>query len=271
MKPIFRTAIFPALLLTLLAPGARAGKLNGNYSIHAGGLIPLWDISGSYSNSFSVGAFTYALSENLSGQIVGVGTFYLGEDYLGLPTGLYGVVTNTGSVSGVSTNPTVNLGFSVNGEGSALGITVFSFTEVLNLQLGINGVTGTMSGSGTDIFTQLAGSSAGNAAAKVTPTPVSGVQISLPGSATGDWQLALNITPQKNNKYTGTAVISTSTGNQQTLKATGSYAPRNGISSLALAANGGSLSLTLAVSGNQPVVKTMKGKLFGQTVNYKSK
>lgn len=259
------------ILLTLLAANAKAGKLNGNYSIHAGELISLWDVSGNYSNSFSVGAFTYTLSEDLSGQIVGVGTFYLGEDYLGVPTGLYGVVTNTGSISGISTNPTVDLGLAVTGTGEALGITVFNFTEVLNLQLSINGISGTMNGSGTDIFTQVPIFSGRDEIIRSASQPVTGVQIQLPGNATGDWQLGLNVAPQKNNKYSGTATITTPNGNHQNMNVAGSYSLPNGVSTLNLTGKGGNLTLTLAASGNQSTVKTMKGKLFGQSVNYKSK
>lgn len=256
-------------LFAVLAQPASAARLNGNYALHTGGLVPLWDVSGSYSNSFSVGAFTYQLSEDLSGQITGVGTFYLGENYLGVPTGLYGVVTNTGSVSGVSTNPTVNLGFSVNGEGDALGLTLFSFTETLNLQLSVNGVNGTMSGGGTDIFQQFSASARPELVSRST-TPVNGVQIQLPAGATGDWRLALNVTAQKGNKYSGTATVTTANGTAANLTVSGSYAV-NGVSTLNLAAKGGNLTLTITVASGQPVVKAMKGKLFGQTVNYKAR
>jgi hypothetical protein len=90
-------------------------------------------------------------------------------------------------------------------------------------------------------------------------------------NATGDWQLGLNVAPQKNNKYSGTATITTPNGNHQNMNVVGIYSLLSGVSTLNLTGKGGNLTLTLTASGNQSTVKTMKGKLFGQSVNYKSK
>jgi len=246
----------------------QAGVASGNYVLNGGIYLPVWDLSGSYSNNLGSGSYAFSLMQSPSGQLTGSGNLFLVESYGIAFAYLAGSVTNTGSVSGTCTNPVINLNLLANGTGVVEGITIFDFTETVNLSLSINGVSATMTGSGSVIQTQ----SAPNAQAQIqiASQPVSGVKISLPSNVTGGWQLSLNLTP-KRNSYTGTALVVTSAGSTENFKVTGNYSRVNDISNLTLKGIGGNLTLAMQTTGSQVNLRSLKGTLFGQTVAYNAK
>ena len=226
----------------------QAGVASGNYVLNGGIYLPVWDLSGSYSNNLGSGSYAFSLMQSPSGQLTGSGNLFLVESYGIAFAYLAGSVTNTGSVSGTCTNPVINLNLLANGTGVVEGITIFDFTETVNLSLSINGVSATMTGSGSVFQTQ----SAPNARVQIqgVSQPVSGVKIPLPTNVTGGWQLSLNLTP-KGNSYTGTARVATSAGSTEYFKVTGSYSRVSDISNLTLKGIGGNLNLAIKTTGSQ--------------------
>jgi len=97
-----------------------------------------------------------------------------------------------------------------------------------------------------------------------------GESMSLPDTSTGDWSLALNLTPTK-TKYAGTATVTTSTGKTVSLTATGSYNSKKDTSTIILKGANNSLSLVISTSGSTMHIQSATGKLLGQNINIKAK
>jgi len=79
--------------------------------------------------------------------------------------------------------------------------------------------------------------------------------------------LTLNLTPD-GSKITGSATITTSTGNELDLPAVGTYTSKTGTSKITLKGAGGSLGLVISTTSDGMNVESAKGKLFGQNLDF---
>ena len=95
----------------------------------------------------------------------------------------------------------------------------------------------------------------------------SGSELGLPASATGGWRMMMNLSPM-GSKYTGAATVQTSAGESTQLIATGSFDARTNDSKINLKGPCGSLGLVFSTQSSNVTIKSAKGKLFGQGVNY---
>ena len=268
MNVCIKSTLAASMLYISITGPVWAGLAAGNYTFNGGTYLPVWDLSGSYSNNLGGGTYVFSLAQSPSGQLTGSGSLLLEESYGFAFAYLAGSVTNTGSISGTCTNPVVTLNLTAEGSGVVLGLTVFDFTETANLKLGINGANATLTGSGSVVQTQTTPHA--RAQTQGVSQPLSGVQIPLPANVTGGWQMSLNLTSKRNN-YTGTARVTTSAGSTENFTVTGSYAPATDVSSLTLKGSGGSVTLVIKTAGSQLTLRSIKGTLFGQTVNFKAK
>ena len=97
-----------------------------------------------------------------------------------------------------------------------------------------------------------------------------GGSFDLPANVTGDWDLTLYLTP-KGNRYDGTAVVQILPGGAVTnFIATGNYSPATSTSNITLKDTGLNLNLVIATSGSTTTIHSLKGKIYGQTLNYQA-
>ena len=238
-------------------------------------VLPLWDISGQYSNSLGQGITpVFDIVEDTFGKIHGAGTVTINNSDM--------TVTGTATVSGqVKSSGTVATLVSLtlvvtSGSGTAVvsGSTATSvkFTGTIKLDGEIYKGMNIMITKATAVLKLT--DSVTHKRKIVSPKILTGsypVVLDLPSNSTGGWNLALDNLMFKKNKYTGSVSVDTSTGAAEDLNATGSFLPRTGYSTLTLRGTrgeGGSVSLILSGSDTM-TVHSLKGKLFGQTLNYK--
>jgi hypothetical protein len=253
---------FLAIILALASGAAHAEIANGNYTFDFSGIVPLWDISGSYSGGIGTFAINFSIAEAPSGKLAGNGTFDV--------QGLQGEIKRfSGSMMGSSTDPHVAMMMLMSGTGDLQGIHVkVTFSANLHYRLdSANDQLDSPSGSGTVTLTDLATGqtvSRGGTIKRSAITP-----LPLPGDSTGGWTLALTLTPG-GNAYTGTASAQTSTGVTADFTVEGTYDAGTDTSKLALVGAAGKLNLVISTSGATLNVKSAKGKIFGQTLNYQA-
>src|ERR1051325_3369461 len=125
-------------LLTTLALGAmsvRAQNLSGSYSNDCGGLVKLWDFSGSYAEDNGIETESFTITMDASGNITGTGHFNVTDDadafYLDGDLAVSGKVSSAGSVTRLKLTLT-----STSGSGTISGYDVtFFVTEKENFEL----------------------------------------------------------------------------------------------------------------------------------------
>jgi hypothetical protein len=96
-----------------------------------------------------------------------------------------------------------------------------------------------------------------------------GPRVELPGDVTGAWGLTLDFA-QSGPTYTGTATVQTSTGATTQLTGNGVYSATKDTTDFLLTEDGGRLAMVIATSGTNTTLDSVKGKLFGQTLNYRA-
>lgn len=267
MKILNNYLMMGALVLLCACGSSRADIANGTYTGgDSGTVLPIWDISGEYSGTLDSGTFgninvDFTVSLNSSGQLQGQGTFS-DSGFLGSISGTNSVV---GQISGTSTDISVSLDMLIGGSGTFIGDPVnflatarIRFTiDTTNAQLTIT--SGSASESATDVANN-------DKVRSVDPLP-KGDTFPLPSNVTGGWGLTLNLTPNR-NKYSGTASLLSSTGGTTEFTATGSYSSKTDTSKIKLKGAGGELSLVISTSGSTMTIHSMKGKIYGQKVNF---
>lgn len=267
MKILNNYLIMGVLVLLCACGSARADMANGTYtSGDSGTVLPIWDISGEYSGMLDSGTFgdinvDFTVSLNSSGQLQGQGTFS-DSGILGSISGTNSVV---GQISGSSTNISVSLDMLIGGSGTFIGDPV-NFLATARVRFTINTTNAQLtitSGSVSESATDLAN----NDKERTVDPLTKGTAFPLPSNVTGGWGLTLNLLP-KGNKYSGTASLLSSVGGTTEFTATGSYSSRTDTSKIKLKGVGGELSLVISTSGSSMTIKSMKGKVYGQKVNF---
>ncbi len=263
-RPQIVAAMAVAILL-FISRVTYAGVANGTYYNDFTGVVPLWDISGIYSGDAGVGlGLDFSLSEEPSGNFSGDGTVNYSAGYGDVLTGTVNV---SGTVKNSNTNPRVWMDLAISGTGTEDAANV-SYTISAKVNFGIDSADGELvvvSGSERATVTDLDTGKRASRSARIAP----GAAMPLPVGATGGWNLTLNLTPN-GTKYTGTATVVTSAGTTAEFTATGSYQSRTDTSKIMLKGAGGSLGLVISTSGSLVNIESVKGKLFGQSVNFKA-
>jgi len=260
MNIVRKFAAAASALLVFAAPWARADIANGSYSADLTGVAPLWDISGTYSGDVGLGIWLdFSLTESPSGAFEGSGSF----DY----DGLSGTFEVTGAVTGSAANPRVSMNMSLSGSGSVEGQDV-SFTARAAVDYDIDAASGALDVTSGSVSVSVADSTNHRSASETVPLAKGGT-MPLPDGVAGGWSVSLNLAP-KGDKYSGSATVVTDTGTTATLAVTGNYESKSDTSNLTLKGPGGNVSLVVSTAGGDLAIHSLKGKLFGQSLNYKA-
>ena len=251
---------------TASTSGSGGGGGNGTFYTDFTGVVPLWDFSGSYSGDFGGGInLTFTITQDPTGKFSGNGTL-ASDDSEG--TVMSGSISVTGAVKGTNTAPV--LSFSVLGAGSGTvnsngNIDAMNFTGKIKFTCDVSGTNlvvtgGSASAKGTDLVTKK----------KISMSQKFGSPfslISLPNNVTGDWTLTQALI-HVGSKILGSGTAQMSTGTLVEFPVTGSKSSTTKPSKLTLKNKAGSLSLGVNVTDSGMDIMTLKGKLFGQSLNY---
>jgi hypothetical protein len=261
MKRIKMLAAVVASVVVLTSGAAHSEIANGTYSFDFSGIVPLWDISGSYLTSIGNFALDFSITEEPSGKLQGSGSFNV--------EGVNGDATVGGNIMGSSIDPDVAMKMHMSGTGTVQGVDVkLTFSAMLHYQLdSANRELADPRGSGTITIKDLATGQTASRGGTFRRSALS--PLSLPENSTGRWTMSFDLTPNGNN-YAGTASVETSTGATADFTVTGSYDSATDTSKIALTGDGGKLDLVISTSGALLNVESAKGKVFGQKVNYKA-
>lgn len=241
----------------------------GGYFKDLSGVVSLWDISGSYSGV--VGQNTglgFSIVADPSGKFTGSGTLSSDD---GSGNVMNGNGTVNGTVKGSGTSTRISMTFLASGTGTTVvvgGTNNVTFTETIKLNCDIDGSNGELVVTGGSINAKETDLVTGKKISKSTKVWI-GTPLTMPDDVTGDWNLTLNLIPD-GTKYTGSATVQTSTGATTPLIATGSYSIQTDTSKITLKGTGCSLNMVISTSGTNMSVQSAKGKLFGQSLNFKA-
>jgi len=242
---------------------ARADLASGSYTVEFDGNVPLWDISGTYSEDIGGLTVDYTLSVDPSGKITGHGSAnYAGTYGIGIDTtfNFTGTVSTAGSVTRVTLNMTMK------GSGQFQGSTI-NFSASIKENMEIDADASTMVGT-TSGNVALSVRGLGNFGEKIPATDVS---LDLPYDMDGTWDLTLNATGS-GSKITGTGQITLSNGSVYGFTLTGTYATRTDLSKVAMKGTLANKTMSANIVANFSKagmnVKSLKGKALGQTITY---
>src|ERR1700719_1617351 len=116
MRPLKIVAFMAAFVLLVCLGAARdthADQANGSYSFDFTGLVPLWDITGSYSGDLGVFALDFSVTEKPTGKLNGNGTFSVSDQSLD------GTISSVGGkMTGSSASPHVAIDLRMSGKGT---------------------------------------------------------------------------------------------------------------------------------------------------------
>ena len=259
-----------------------------SYTKDFSGVVPLWDLSGFNSGEIDTGITldNLLLNEDLSGRLTTLNSyfstyyFYYGAPQLtmndGAQTILSGNATAAGTVSNSGTLTRVAMTVSASGTGtiavSASTTHAVNFTEMLkfNGEIQVDGSSRKLVVTDGTADTRIKDTVTGKNIIKPVKQLGTGGSFDLPANVTGDWDLTLYLTP-KGNRYDGTAVVQILPGGAVTnFIATGNYSPATSTSNITLKDTGLNLNLVIATSGSTTTIHSLKGKIYGQTLNYQA-
>ena len=281
MTRLMSVAAVTGAMLIFFSPAAFAEMANGSYGRDfSSSEVPLWDISGDYSDDTGIGTNTLTISEDASGALTGTGSFNATinvDDCLGSP-GTIVLTSNSlnviGKINGLSTAPRVSWKLSIAGTGTVCGEDV-NFTATGNENFELDGVNTQLVLTGGKIqatFTDpTSGKKVGGGSQKIS----GGGTTDLPTDSTGDWTLDVTLNPVPDStKYDGTTstgTVETSTSGSADLTASGSYSSKTDTSKVTLKGEkgtGASLKLLISTTGVFMTVTGAKGKLYGQKITF---
>lgn len=260
-------AVGIAVLIFTSSSSAFAEMANGSYDHDFSGEVPLWDISGDYTEDIpGFGTDTYTIVEDTSGALTGTGNFNFDDGTVVLN----GPFTLNGKVKGSGTVTRVSWKIFITGTGTVSGYAVtFTATGLENLELDSANRQLVLTGGRIHVTARDPATGRKKSGSfKIA----SGGGTDLPTDSTGDWTLNLMLNPVPDKtKYTGTATVETSTGGTGDLTAIGSYASKTDTSKITLKGmkgTGASLNLLISTVGSNMTVFSAKGKLYGQKVKF---
>ena len=246
-----------------------AGMANGTYSVDLGAEVPLWDLSGYYNSDVGIGGLEITITHNPSGTFTGSGDLYISD--LGISLDLTAVAS--GKSTGSSKDPKVSMKVLATDSNDDHGSYYINYLiAAMSLAMQVDSADSELGGKGSgSVKYSIANKSTGKAAKGSKSGATGSIVFPLPGDVTGDWNLTLKLNPT-GIKYAGTARVVTAAGDTVDFTATGTYSAPKDTSILTLkgtgAGAGTTLSLSVSTSGSTISVKSLKGKMFGQTLSY---
>ena len=261
MTNLGKLSVLAGLVGLCSSSNLRADMASGSYTnTFSYTNLPIWDISGTYSNDVSGSGFDYTLNMDRSGNFTGQASIAAG--------GLTNVdLTFWGCIRNGSSNVTrVNIGLRLKGSMDLGTQGKMSFRATVIEKLEVDAATGTMVGT-------MGGSASASFMGRSVSEriPVTDVQMSLPVGMTGNWQLALNV-QTNGNHYTGTGEVTLINGRTIPVVATGNYGVKTDISRLVIQTAPGTtngivrLGLTSTVAGGEIQIQRLVGRALGQTL-----
>lgn len=235
-----------------------ASMASGTYT-YASSTSTIWDISGDYSSDVGGVAVDFSMSQDSAGNFQGSGTF--SDDTYDIS----GDISISGKVTGSGADPSVQMDLLMSGSGTIDSVDV-DFTASAKIDLEMDAPDGEMvsrNGSVSVSVTDLDNGRKAHESERLTNQT-----FPLPSGSTGAWNLTLDLTPN-GTQYTGAATLETSTGNTTDFTVTGTYSSKTDTSKLTLKGNGGDLSMEISTSDQSLTVKSVKGKVYGQSVSIK--
>jgi len=242
------------LLIGFRAVPARAQVPSGNFSYSITN-SPLWDPSGTYTNSSIVdGANVDQIADftaSAKGQINGTFDLTIDDGTLTFDVGsvIAGKMSEKGQIVGASVkmeDGTLTGSFT----GTAKGSAVMTFDEATRTITNEYKLTLCAKVERRNECKNFKG----------------GVPFAVPMDVTGDWTLDIAITNVV-NKLGGTGTLTLSTGRAFTYGITGSYKPTSEIASLKLLGQGDAVGSSLKITtihGTNMVLNSLSGKVLGQ-------
>lgn len=219
---------------------------------------PIWDISGTYILSPTVGgevsiSFPITIAEDASGKLTGSGTVpvVIDSDQVEGTYVLKGKISNSGGVA------LINATLKLSGTGTLQGFqSTYSVSASYHLE--IDAATRTITGTGKG-SAKASGLGQGPLYEQVSG--------SLPTGVDGSWALNMNLQTDV-KAITGTSSVLLSNGRTLGLGVKGSYNAKNTKSNITLAGVDASKGASLKVMGTNDTlnVATVKGKLLGQVI-----
>jgi hypothetical protein len=299
MSRIDKVALLVVAALSLAQCVLGQPPQSGTYSNSFGGVLSVWDISGSYTNQDILGgSFTgdYTISQDAKGKITGAGFASVSCASCNRP-GAQGKITGAGPKSlenGPYSDISLNLDFTVNGSvKDANGVTKVQWNEkfkgsgtvrdpdtgdivpltfngLIRLNLSIDETNRTLSGR---LMGDVCASAQGlYACASLDELNGGPIEVDMPifdsEQMDGTWNMAMDVQNVNGKSLVSTATITLSNGRSLTLAGKGCYQAKSDLSRLSL--KGDSLtsskgaSLDLTVQGATLNIVSMVGKLLGQ-------
>jgi hypothetical protein len=271
MKRLKTLAVVAGAVLMFTPRAAYADMANGSYSVDVGTDVPLWDLSESYDSDVGIGGLEFTIAQEPSGTFTGTGDLYV--DDLGVSLDLSGNVS--GNSTGSSTDPKISMKVFVSDSDDDESTVYINYLDVaMSLAMQVDSADDQLAGKGSGaVKYSIQNESTGKTEKGSRSAPTGSVTVPLPDDVTGDWNLTLNLTPN-GTKYTGTAEVVTSVGDSVDFNVTGTYSAKKDVSDLTLKGTGWGagtgLSLVISTSGSTINIKSVEGKLFGQSLNYKT-
>ncbi len=178
-KKIVAVMAAAVLVMGLGAGAARADMANGSYSFDFTGIVPLWDITGTYSGDLGDFDLDFSITEKPTGKLNGDGTFSVSGQSLD------GTISSVGGkMTGSSANPHVALDLRMSGKGTVDGKKV-SVSLSANLHYHLDSATGVLDhgrGTGTETITLLSTGQTVSASGTFRPSDIP--TFHLPDTAT---------------------------------------------------------------------------------------
>ena len=253
-----------AAMLIVGTAGLQAQPASGTFTNLFSGSPGLWEVSGHYISDIptELADFTadYTLTMDSNGKFTGSGTIST-SSLDGHPLRVNAHLDVAGAVKTVSGSPRGNMTLKMKEATSQ-----FTFSATASGNFGLNAetqqLTGSVKGSGSVTVPALK-------LHKSKSFSDPNFHTSLPNGKNGTWELAIDVTPNR-NKYNGNGSVKLSSGKSISLIVTGTYVTTGaskGASKLTLKGTGVNLSLTGVLQQNGTItVQKLTGKALGQTL-----
>lgn len=240
----------------------------GSFYHDFSGTIPLWDVSGSYTGIVGQNiGLDFSVNQDPSGKLTGTGTLNSDDgsgNALNGNISVNGTVKSSGSATLVSMTDLVTSGTGTLSVGGSLHN--MTFTDKIKFNADLDSASGNLIvNQGFSNVTEFDLVTVKNTIVSTRIGP--GALLPLPADVTGDWDMMLILTAT-GTSYSGTATVQTLPGKTVDLSVTGSFSSDTNTSKIILKDNGCNLKMVVTISGTNMIVHTVKGKIYGQKLNY---
>jgi hypothetical protein len=249
---LIKRILFVALIA--LGPAVAYAELpSGSYNVHFGQQKAVWDVSGTYHIDDFATSQDFTLIQDDKGKITGQGTGTASESGFNIQMNF----TLRGAIKGSSGVTQTSLGAKYTGTATD-GIQTLNVTGNIKVVAGID-----------DLTNQLSGTAKGKICVKGAACDAINdtIDIQIPASEDGTWDLAMDIQSVNGVNLSGTAMATLKNGRTEALALTGKYNSGTDMAQLKLKGSAGQIMLNAQFLGSVVTIQTMKAKLLGQTVS----